>query len=82
MPVHSESEACVSAETHGHHVITAVVLAPRSDDRYYYALFQLPELLVLAVCATPTLLARISLVYPSPDAVPEPTDEEAASGSE
>jgi len=56
---------------------------PCSDDRYYYACFQLPELLILAVCATPTLLARISLVYPSPDAVPEPDDVEARpSGSD
>ena len=52
--------------------------SPRSDDRYYYPLFQLPELLIMAVCATPTLLARISLVYPSPDSVPDPSDLEAS----
>ena len=49
-----------------------------SNDHYYYPLFQLPELLIVAVFSIPTLLARISLVYPSLDSVPEPGDLEVS----
>ena len=55
-----------------------LVLMLRSNDHYYNALFQLPELLIAAILSTPTLLARISLVYPPP---PEPSDLEASSCS-
>ncbi len=49
-----------------------------SNDHYYYPLFQLPELLIVAVFSIPTLLARISLVYPSLDSVPDPGDVEVS----
>ena len=56
-------------------------MADLQNGQLFPRTLQLPELLILAICATPTLLARISLVYPSPDAVPEPSDAEAgASG--
>ena len=44
-------------------------------------LFQLPELVILAVLAAPTLMARIALAYPRVQDVPDPRDT-GAGGSD
>ena len=51
------------------------------QDVPYYLLFQLPELLILKILATPTLMARIALEYPRVQDVPDSQDS-CASGSD
>ena len=46
----------------------------RREDIYYYLLFQLPELIILAILAAPTLMARIALAYPRVQDVQDPRD--------
>jgi hypothetical protein len=51
------------------------------NDHYYYPLYQLPELLILVILATPTLMARIALEYPRVQDVPDPQDSFTSSDS-
>lgn len=48
------------------------------EEKYWYPLFEVPQLMCMAILAIPTLVARIALVYPGTVAQDGVADADAA----